>query len=36
MVGGKRGGDIGFELASGFTAVMYPLFRTLEIKLMGR
>lgn len=36
MVGGPFGGDIGFELASAFTAVAYPLFRSLEIKLIGR
>lgn len=36
LVGGPRGGDIGFELASGFTAVSYPIFRAIEIKVMGR
>jgi len=36
LVGGTRGGDIGFELASGFTAVSYPVFRYLEIRLIGR
>ncbi|KAL1409851.1 hypothetical protein Q8F55_003850 [Vanrija albida] len=36
LVGGEFGGDIGFELASGFTAVVYPLFRFLEIKYIGR
>ncbi|WOO78800.1 Purine-cytosine permease fcyB [Vanrija pseudolonga] len=35
-VGGEFGGDIGFELASGFTAVVYPIFRYLEIKYTGR
>lgn len=39
LVGGSAdpfGGDIGFELASAFTAVTYPIFRTLEIKYLGR
>lgn len=37
-VGGKghRGGDIGFELACGFVAVTYPVFRYLEIRFLGR
>lgn len=38
-VGGSAnpfGGDIGYELAAAFTAVTYPIFRTLELKYMGR
>jgi purine-cytosine permease-like protein len=35
LIDGK-GGDIGFELASGFTAVTFPIFRHLEIRLLGR
>lgn len=30
------GGDIGFELASGFAGLAYPVFRSLEIKFLGR
>lgn len=30
------GGDIGFELASGFAGLAYPVFRSLEIKYIGR
>lgn len=39
LVGGDanpHGGDIGFELASAFTAVTYPFFRWLEIRFTGR
>ncbi|SGY60748.1 BQ5605_C007g04480 [Microbotryum silenes-dioicae] len=30
------GGDIGFELSGGFAAVVYPAFRYLELKYVGR
>ncbi|KAJ7095711.1 permease for cytosine/purines, uracil, thiamine, allantoin-domain-containing protein [Mycena belliarum] len=34
--GAKSGADLGFELAAGFTAVTFPIFRYLEIRYMGR
>ncbi|KWU45996.1 hypothetical protein RHOSPDRAFT_32476 [Rhodotorula sp. JG-1b] len=36
MLGGPFGGDIGFELAFGFTALAYPPLRYLERKRHGR
>ncbi|GAA5991674.1 hypothetical protein JCM10908_001087 [Rhodotorula pacifica] len=35
-VGGPFGGDIGFELAFGFTAISYPIFRYLERRKHSR
>ncbi|GAA5876977.1 hypothetical protein JCM16303_006356 [Sporobolomyces ruberrimus] len=34
--GGPSGADLGFELAGGFTAVTYPIFRYIERKYSGR
>ncbi|GAA5999454.1 hypothetical protein JCM5350_005598 [Sporobolomyces pararoseus] len=34
--GGEFGADLGFELAAGFTAVSYPVFRYFERKVFGR
>lgn len=33
---GESGGDLGFELAAGFAAVVFPPLRWLEIRLTGR
>ena len=30
------GGDVGFELALGFTLVVYPIARTIEKRITGR
>lgn len=30
------GADVGFELSFGFTAVTYMLFRTIELRMVGR
>lgn len=36
MLPGPFGGDIGFEVAFGFTAVTYPVFRYFERRQHGR
>ncbi|KAF8555047.1 cytosine-purine permease [Imleria badia] len=36
MAGATSGADLGFELAAGFAAVMFPPLRWLEIRLTGR
>jgi NCS1 nucleoside transporter family len=36
MVGGPFGGDIGFELGFGFTALSYALFRKIELSVFRR
>jgi len=33
---GSEGGDLGVELGFGFAAVVYPLFRLIELKRTGR
>ena len=33
---GEYGGDIGFELSFAFAGIVYPIARTIELKLVGR
>jgi hypothetical protein len=35
-VGGAFGGDVGFELGFGFSAIAYVIFRKIELKVFGR